>query len=240
MLAILTLLLLCLISIQTGYAAQEPEIEFVSFGEGSVVTSPINLAAEVQPETMGMIRVEVIDRKGFSLARKLMPMEESIRMDIPNFVTQIPFEIPDEASEALLTLAKLDEFGRPVVLRSVIVTLQSSGEENLNSYQPQAPWIILENPKGLRTYSGGKIQVKGTLIPLSEKPIRFELMTKDKRLVGSSQIPVTQVGVPLVFDLNLYYSFINSLTNTRLSVSQAADPYGADAMLDSLNIYLLP
>jgi len=215
-------------------------IEYLTPGDGSLVTSPINLTAEVQPEPKGMIRVELIDRKGFSLARKLMPLDKSIRMDCPNFVTQIPFEIPDEASEALLTLAKLDEFGRPVVLRSVIVTLQSSGEENLNSYQPQTTWIILENPKGLRTYSGGKIQVKGTLIPLSEKPIRFELMTKDKRLVGSSQIPVTQVGVPTVFDLNLYYSFINSLTNTQLLISQAADPYGVDAILDSLNIYLLP
>ena len=238
--AIFLILLLGLPSPQPGFTAQGSDIHLLSPGEGSLVTSPIQLTAEIAPGSISMVRAVLIDRSGITLARQLLRVDQNPDEDTFGFKTLIPFDIPETTVEAMLTLSVLDEYYRPIALRSVIITLQSDGDPSFQMPRPDISWLMLTEPKPLLSYSGGEIQVGGTIIPLTQEPVVIELITSEWRVVGSSQLPVNQPNQPLEFDLSLPYSRIESLTNARLVLRQAADPYESDAVLDSLVITLLP
>jgi len=87
------LLALSLLSSQAGRALSSPSMTILSPGDTSVVTTPINLKADLNGTLPSLIRVTLIDRSGNFLARQLL------RADSPNlksnlFETFLAYEIP--------------------------------------------------------------------------------------------------------------------------------------------------
>jgi len=237
---IFLILLLSLNYPQPGLAEQGSDMQFLSPGEGSLVTSPIHLAAEITSNPVSMVRTVLVDRGGITLARQLLRVSQDVGGDPFQFTTLIPFDIPETSVEALLTVTAIDADYRPIVTRSVTVMLQSGGEPELQAQQPEVNWLDLTEPEPLQAFSGGEIHMKGTVTPLTQEPVVIELITSEGRVVGSTQLPVAQPGQLFEVDLTLPYSRVKTSTNTRLIVRQAADPYQTDAILDSLLITLLP
>ncbi len=222
-----------------GSASPEPRINILSPGDNSVLTSPIKLSAEILPDPQSMIRVTLTSRNGDLLARQLMRLDTNstspIIMD-----TDIPFEIPTDQTEALLTLAIQDEAFRTITLRSVRVNLTSSGETKLQPAASSPPWVEITQPQPMEEVSGGEFSIIGRVAPVSESPITFELISDSGRVVGSTQLQVDTSGEWLDFKIRLNYTYITKSTGVRLIIRQNCYPYNEIMILDSLQLTAAP
>jgi len=222
-----------------GSASPAPLISILSPGDSSFLTSPISLSAEIIPDSQSMIRVTLTSRNGDLLARQLMRLDgSSISPIVCN--TDIPFEIPSDQTEALLTLAIQDEDFRTVAVRSVLMTLVSTGEPTLNPPASNEPWSSITQPQAGEEVSGGELLVTGSVTPISNRPITFELISDSSRVIGSSQLSVLTPDEELDFEVTLYYSYIKETTNVRLVIRQNFYPYDEAAILDSVILSVAP
>ena len=217
-----------------------PAVSILSPGEGSVVTSPIHLSLEIQPGADTFIRVTLINGSNITIARQL----ESISLN-PDNVTildiSIPFEIPTESSKALLTVTTLDSFNRPQSLRAINLTLASTSPETvLPSQQPVENWLSIHSPTAGTTISGGKFQITGTVTPITDNPIFFELITDSGGVIGNAFLSVSNAGISIDFDLPIYYNYLSMPRDVRLIVRQTAGKYRNTVILDSLLLTLEP
>ena len=237
---LILMLALSLLSPQGGTALQSPRITILSLGEGSVITSPINLSAEIHPDPCGLIRVTLTSRNGDLLARQLLVLDADKGTAPILFETNLAFEIPSDSTEALLTLAIQDFAYRTISLRAVLVSLTSDGEAALQPMLTKNPWLIIEQPHPSNTIDGGQVLITGSVMPVSDNPIIFEMIDDTSRVIGSSQLSVETPDHILNFEVPLYYTYITKLTDVRLVVQQRIYPYNEIAILDSLQLSVTP
>ena len=238
-LVMILLLVICLIPSLKGTASPEPCITILSPGEGSLLTSPISLSSEIMPDPQGMIRVTLSSRNGDLLARQVIRVKTN-GTSPTLFTTDIHFEIPSEQTEALLTLAVQDAFFRTISVRSVVVTLASTGETALQPPTSVEPWSDITHPQSGEEVDGGELSISGSVTPISNRPITIELVSEGGRVVGSTHLPIQTPGEKLDFNVNLYYSYIKEATDARLVLRQNHYPYDEAAILDSLTLTVLP
>ena len=239
-------LILCIVFVASqvgsqpvGEAASAPLITIHSPGDGSLVTAPILLAADLQPGEDGLARVTLLTRENILLARQLIYLKDKSAED-NEFITHLNFEIPTASTEALLILETQDAFHRPLSLRSVLLTLQSEGEAAVHPNKPPKDWLTILSPQPNADFSGGELLVSGTVSPLTESPLLFELITENGGVIGSSQLAVAGKGSPFDFEFEMTYAFISSERDVRFVVRQSVDPYGTTVILDSLPLILAP
>jgi len=235
------LLVLSFFTPKSGQALSSPSIAILTPGEGSQVTAPISISAEIQPGADNLIRITLIDEKEVLLARKLLrvtPGEDGVPIQLE---TDLAFEIPTESTTALLTVSTQDEYHRLQSLRSVMLTLESDGQTTVQAYISNEPWLVIDDPKPLDTRGGGQFSVSGTITPVNDNPVRLELIKYNGAVIGSTQLPVSEPGETFNFEVILPYSYITTTTDVRLVVRQPSNEfYGAYAILDSILIKLTP
>lgn len=238
---IFTLLIaLVLLPPGAGTAEDAPRIARLTPGEGSRVVSPIQVSAEIQPETGGLVRIELVDGRGQAISRQLLRLDPDQNGGPQAFNTELPFEIPGDQEVALLTLSLLDALYRPLALRSAQITLLSEGKAQIEPHQGAISWFTLTEPQPISVVTGGQLTVAGTVTPLTDNPILLELLDEAGRVIGSRQVPVEAPGSPFEFEVTLYYTYIQTLTDARLVMRQNISPYNATAILDSLLIGVAP
>lgn len=226
--------------VQVSNARETTSLTILNPGEGSEVTSPIHLSAEIQPNPGGLIRVALVNREGQEISRKLLRMDTEKSISGATFTTDLPFEIPTDQARALLTLSTLDSAYQTTALRSVEVLLNSEGGiAILNQTNPE-PWLKIDDPQPSEFASGGVLILEGSVTPKGESPVIFELITAEKRVVGSAQLAVTNPNLPTHFEIYLKYKFELPSKEVRLVVRQTLYPYNTIAMLDSLLVSLFP
>lgn len=234
----LCLLSLSLLSQQKGDAHSQPSIIILEPGQGSAVTPPIHIAAQISPGGDNLIRVTLIDQQNNLIARKLLRVGDQ---QAPlHFTTDLLFEIPKESTPALLTIAIQDEHHRLQSLRSVPLMLQSTGRASIESPTNTAAWLTIEAPLPGETLSGGGFTVSGRITPPNDHPVMFDLVTESGSIVGTSQLSVPTPGETFEFQITLSYDFITSERDVRLIIRQRSDEFATDAILDSLPIILAP
>jgi hypothetical protein len=208
-------------------------------GSGSIVTAPIPISAIVQPGADGLIRLTLIDKDNNTLDRQLLRVDTGNETELA-FETNLAFEIPYRTMEALLTLATQDDYHRPLALRSVLVTLRTSGEAQVNPNADDETWLEISYPEEQEIISGGKFTVLGSVTPVTQNPINFELITDTGGVIGTAQLAVKQAGERFSFDLPLTYDFISSVRDVRLVIRQTMEGYAANVILDSIPLALAP
>jgi hypothetical protein len=234
------LLALFLLPPGAGMAENAPHITLHTPGEGSRLISPIPILAEIQPDAGGLIRIELLDKQGKAIARQLLRLEAmEIGQPIP-FKADLPFEIPSDEEQALLTLSLLDAFYRPVSLRSAHVNLLSRGGADVKPTQPADSWVTIDQPKPMDIFTGGSLTVSGAVTPLTENPILIELIADDGRVIGTGQVRVHSLGQTVYFETELFYYYIQTFTDARLVVRQSDDAYNTTIILDSILIGVAP
>lgn len=239
-LVIIFILALSLQPPQMGSALPSPSITELSPGEGSIVTSPIHVNARIQPGQDDLVRVTLLNRDNTVIARQL------IKLNAPHDGRQIPFsttlafEIPNEHTQALLTLETQDRYHRPNSLRGVLLTLASNGEAVIQGQPAPSTWLTITSPKEGDSFKGGRFTVEGIITPPTANPVNFELITDSGGVIGTSQLAVDEPGITFQFNISVAYSFITSRRDVRLIVRQTVDPYGSNIVLDSLPISLSP
>lgn len=233
------LLIFSLLPSRTGISQQPPTITILSPGNSSTVTSPIPFSAELEPGEDGLVRVTLTGQNGQLLVRQLLrwaPQGEPRSQ----FTTELVFEIPTSSIKALITIETQDKYHRPMAARGVLLTLHSSGQSELQPPPSPEPWIMITSPLAYKAISAGEFVVIGTAIPVTEKPIIFELITETGGVIGSKQLAVDRPGEPFTFEVPLTYDFITSTREVRLVMRQTVDPYGENIVLDSLPLFLTP
>jgi hypothetical protein len=214
-------------------------LELINPGEGSIVTSPIEISAQVQAQPQDLIRVKLVDRSGSVISRQLFSVNASGDA-ILNFTTSLAFEIPRETTDGLLTIAVQDSNDRLVALRSVALILQSDGENLINLHSSRSDWLTIRKPQPGEKLQGGAIDVKGTVIPIIDRPVFFELITDSGGQIGWKQLAVENVGEIIEFNITVPYAYITQERDVRLVVWQTDTFYGENIILDSVPIYLSP
>ncbi len=230
----------CLLPPEGSLAQPSPAISILSPGEGATLTSPILLDAEVVADPEGLIRVTLLDHNGNPLARQLLRVSPGDDRYPSAFRSEILFEIPADSTHALMKLETLDTKHRPINLRSVNLNLTSSGISSPGAHTSQSSWVVIDNPAEMAVLEGGRFQIKGSVVPITQNPIFFELVTEGDRVVGSAQLAVINPDEMIEFDIPITYTYIKGLTDVRLVIRQSNTTYGAVIILDSLPLQLLP
>ncbi|MDY6873888.1 MAG: hypothetical protein SVR81_07990 [Chloroflexota bacterium] len=238
---LLTILIITLgLTLPRGTAAlPAPSMSIRSPGDGATVTSPIAVSAEMVPGADGLVRLALIDQRNNTLSRRLLRIDSDLDTPIP-FTASLPFELPGPDTEALLTLSTQDIYHRPLALRSVLLTLTTSGEPQVASPRAADPWLEITFPEPLDILTGGQFTVRGSVKPITDNPVIFELITDSGGVIGSAQLAVSEPGKTAPFEQLLSYGYINKIRDVRLVVRQTIDGYGANVVLDSLLLALLP
>ncbi len=234
------LLSLSSLSPHQGNAQSSPSITILAPGEGSEVTAPISIAAQISPGADNLVRVTLIDQQNNLLARKLLRVPALPEEAPLQFATNLKFEIPRESTAALLTIAIQDEHHRLQSLRSVHLVLKSTGQDYVQSPGDSVNWLTITQPLPGASISGGQFTVSGWITSPNGNPVMFDLMTDNGSIIGTSQLSVQTPGETLEFALTLSYDFINIERKVRLIVRQRSMDFASDAILDSLPIVITP
>ena len=225
---------------QTGLAVAPASISILEPGEGSSVTAPILISAEVEPGGDNLIRVTLIDIKDNLLARKLLKVNPIDNETPIHFETNLAYEIPTETTTALLTIATQDNYHRPQSLRSVTLTLETNGQAFIQPQTLTDPWLTITEPVPLDILGGGQFMVCGTITPVNTNSDIFELIKDNSAVIGSTQLLVPDPGKTSDFEVLLTYAFVTTITDVRLIIRQASDAYASNVILDSIPIALTP
>jgi len=231
---------LSLLPPQVSRASQPSPVTFLTPGEGSAVTSPLELAAIITLEEVSQVRAALVDRNGDEISRQLLNINRADWISYDTFKTLLYFEIPGDTSNALLTLSTFDGAHRPTATRSVILTLKSEGQPAVNNTISQESWLTITRPEPNMRIQDEPIRISGIATPVTDQPIFFELVTEAGRLLGHAQLAVEKPGENLSFDVSINYGAITSQTDVLLIVRQTMRPYGVNAVLDSQPLTLLP
>lgn len=234
------LLVLSFITPMSGQALSAPPITIITPGEGSQVTAPISISAEVYPGADNLVRITLIDKNNNLLARKLLRVEPGEGDTSFHLETDLAFELPTESTTAILTVSIQDEYHRPQSLRSVILTLESEGQTSIQAQLSSEPWLILDEPAPLNTLGGGQVTISGTITPVNDNPVRLELIKDNGAIIGSKQLSVPDPGETFDFEVVLPYAFVTTTSDVRLVIRQSAEEFTTNEILDSIPIVLIP
>ena len=237
--ALCLILVLVLTPSRWGMSQNINMIVILTPGDGSQLTSPIRLEAAINPVDVALIRVALVDSSGNSLSRQLLRLEESGGQAV-QFVTLLHFEIPTDHAQAILTLATYDESHRPIALRSSSLRLQSDGKPIILTNLPEKDWIAIEETEHRDTTTGMELIVKGTVVPLSSRPVFFDLIDDTGRVIGSRQLVAKTPGEPQDFSITVIYPHNHNTQSAQLVIRQASDSIPTDIILDRLPINLEP
>ncbi|QRN82797.1 hypothetical protein JR338_10290 [Chloroflexota bacterium] len=237
--ALLIILSLSLLLPRASFAAPSPSMTILSPGEGSTVASPILVSAVVRPGADNLLRITLTDNFDRVLSRQLIRVD-AVNGEEINLDSQILFEIPYPGLEGLLTLATQDEYHRPLAERSVLVVLDDSGEVQVQPNPVSGQWLEISSPEPNASISGGQFVVQGTLTPVTDRPVTFELISDSGGQIGSAQLAVDQPGETIAFEITINYGFISTVRDVRLIIRQTMDSHTANIVLDSLPLTLAP
>lgn len=232
-------LMACLMPQASISASSTPFISIITPGDGSVLTSPIHLIAELNHEVGSLVRITLVNDNNLTISRQLLRIDKG-EGSSTRFETDLFFEIPTETTKALLTVSTLDDYHRLQSLRSVTLKLASEGQSTVQAHLSNEPWLVIDEPKPMETIAGGQMTVSGTINPVNDNPIRFDLIKPSGAVIGTIQLLVTNPGEIINFDNTLPYAFITDTTDIRLVIRQVSDDFATDVILDSVPIFLTP
>lgn len=195
-------------------------------GAGSVLTSPILIAAQF-PSEVTIIRVELHGSDGRLLARQVLPAGAS------QFEISMDFEIQLAQEEARLSLSIDDALGRTVELSSIAVTLASEGSSTIEPAQSISV-IEITDPQPDAKVSGGRLTIAGRA-GIADDPVHVEVLTSAGRVLAADDTypseDTGEFGIELAYRLNE--------TETVLVVASQSQG-GVMLFLDSVEIRLMP
>ncbi len=216
-------------------------IQIFAPAEGSRVTSPFRLRAQLQPGPNGVVRIELLGEDGRLLMREVkvyrLPLDKPLTLGF-----EVRFGITAVAEAGRLVISIEDEFNRTMALASVNLILLSIGEPDLNLGGETLERIYIEQPSPNALIQGGKVYVSGLAHPHSDQPLVIELRTNDGRIVGIQHlvhlIP-NEDGQFYTFAAEVPYQ-VAAPTKVRLVVWERGGHIPGVAHLSSIEVVLSP
>jgi hypothetical protein len=238
------LILCCLVCLawlisNPGIAQPVESITILSPGDGSVVTSPIEVTALVQPGAENLVRVSLVDKQGDLLSRQVMGVNGS-HLDVLEWITMLAFEIPGENTPAILSVTTLDHAQRPIAVRTVELTLQGAGDVKIEPTDFSDPWLMIAEPDPGTVINTSPLAVIGQVTPINDNPVIFSLVNDRGGAIVARQLIVVEPGETIDFEISLPFSSTSTIRDMRLIIRQTSLISGVYAILDSLPITIEP
>ncbi|MFH1447011.1 MAG: hypothetical protein ABIG43_06345 [Chloroflexota bacterium] len=219
---------------------QPAYLHILTPGPNSIVTSPILLIADLHCGESGLARIELVDLHGKLLSRQVLRL--SSRLGMPSHVTlPIYFDIPHNEVNARLTIYVNDQFGRPLSLTSVNLTLTSK-DSAINPPRDGQSAFVISTPQAGSTHTGDTLQIKGWMHPYNSSAVIFELITETGGIIGSRQLAVPENSYEafIPFEVELPYIFVTSTRNVRLVIRQMGENIPGNVVLVSQQLWIAP
>lgn len=236
---LMLLVSLSLVIPQESYASHQPIIRIITPSEGSMVSAPIEIIADLDLNEGDFVRITLMDTTQTLYVRKLhepFPNNHSLYA----YQTSLNFEIPTERKEALLSLEIKDHLNRFRSIRSVNLILHSEGKTEIKAQTSKKSWLIITEPLVEEKIEGGKVMVKGQVTPQAAVSIFFELITESGRVISTAQLAVNKQSESFSFETTIPYTISDIQENVLLTIRQTSPQFGTNIILDSIPITLLP
>jgi len=241
---ILVLMLLPALTAALPWQPPEPiqpaYLHILAPGPNSTVTSPIIIKADLRCGGYDLTRIELVDIHGKLLSRQVLRLSSHLVM--PSHVTlPIYFDMPQDEVKARLTIYVNDQFGRPLSLTSVNLTLTSKDSE-INPPRDGQLAFVISTPQEGSTHTGDTLQVKGWMRPYNNSVVIFELITEIGGIIGSRQLAVPENSgeAYIPFEIEMPYIFVTSTRNVRLVIHQMGENIPGDVVLISRQLWVAP
>lgn len=160
----------------------------------SKVASPLEISAYYHSVPGGYLLIELMaeplqsSQEGRLLFSKLQRFAIGGEAFWSTYAQDLEFEIGRVSEFAVLRFSTFDTFERPVAINSVDLLLLQVGTSEFNpSGNLLAPIVIFEPPKN-KLIQGGALTVSGMTRPEGDQILHFELMTQDKRVIGTRDL----------------------------------------------------
>lgn len=171
-------------------------IEIGKPGPDSLVTSPLEIEAQLAPGANGRVRIELVDANGRLLAVRVLELTSN------ELQTQIAFELGRPSLAARLTISTQDEYGRTQALNSVELTLLASGNASIFAAAEGEP-IVIEQPQEGEELAGGSLLVRGQAQTQPGRPLTVQLLTRDGRVLAFHEVYPRDGAFEVEFNLDL-------------------------------------
>ena len=216
------------------------DIQFLSPGELSRVTSPINLHAFMIPGDSGRAKIELFGEDGRLMYRKLFMFTSPPGLQA-NLRTEIDFEIAGVAETARLVISTDDSYGRMKSAASLTLILLSLGDSDINPAGDQLSPIVIQEPKPKVLIQGENLKVSGLIRTDSDQPLLVEIVTTDGKVIGSRLAGIVsgRTGNYREFATELSFS-VDTPTWVRVMVSKRNNGNTTPLELSSLELLLSP
>jgi hypothetical protein len=205
------------------------EIQFSRPGPMSKVISPLDTNVYYHSEPGGYLLVELLAEplQSGQAGRLLLSKLQRFGGGEPFWATynqDLEFEIGRVSEFAALRFSIFDSFERPAAVSSVDLLLLQVGNNEFNpSGSLLEPIAIFEPPKN-KLIQGGTLEVSGMTRPEGDQILHFELVTEDKRVVGTRDLFTVPApdGKHIPFATTIDYS-VSEATWVRL-IAYYLDP----------------
>jgi hypothetical protein len=216
------------------------EIQFISPGALSKVSSPIKLHAFLVPGDDGQARVELFGEDGRLMYRQLFVFSSPPGAQA-NLTADIDFEIQGVAETATLVISLDDSYGRVKERASEELILLSLGDSDINPPGDHLAPIVIQEPASKVLIQGDTLLVSGLIRTPSDQPLLVELVTSEGKVIGSrlAGIAAGVAGVHRLFAAEVSFS-VESPTWVRVVVSERNRWGNGSAQLTSVEVLLAP
>lgn len=216
------------------------EIQFLSPGALSKVTSPIQLHAFLLPGDSGRATIALFGEDGRMMYRKLFVFSSPPRVQA-DLRADIDFEITGVAETATLVIHTDDAYGRMKAAASSTVILLALGDSDINPAGDQLASIVIREPAPKVLIQGETLMVTGLVRTESDQPLLVELVTSDGKVIGSrlAGIAPGEAGDHRLFATEVSFS-VDSPIWVRVTVSERKNGNTIPLQLASVEILLSP
>ncbi|MFU8827772.1 MAG: hypothetical protein ACNA70_09840, partial [Brevefilum sp.] len=110
-------------------------------------------------------------------------------------------------------------------------------------FEPQTtpePWLTIAHPEPGMVIQTSPLLITGTVTPINDFPLVFELLTERGGAIISKQLAVETPGQPMDFEVPLVFPPVTGQRDMRLIIRQPSGYVGVDAILDSVQITIAP
>ena len=172
------------------------EIQLISPGRLSRVTSPFNIHAYLTPprndrEEESSYQVSLYGDDGRLLVRHYF-VREADQGGNTHLVMEIIFEVSGTAEAARLEVSSLDGYGRISALATMDLILLSEGDPEIKSVQDLYENLIIQQPISSTLIQGDVLIIQGVTRFAPQDQLLVELMNREGGLVGSVVLLVSQ------------------------------------------------
>lgn len=170
------------------------EIQFSSPGPMSKVTSPLEVNTYYHSTPGGYLLIELLaeplqpNQPGRLLLSKLQRFYSGDEAFWTTFKQDLEFEIGRVSEFAVLRFSTFDAFERPVSINSVDLLLLQVGDSEMNPTGNLLAPVAIFEPLKNKLIQGGALTVSGMTRPEGDQILHFELVTQDKRVVGTRDL----------------------------------------------------